>query len=165
MKELQLKPLTAQGFAPFGDVIDGQVACEQYPINEGLTQRHHALAAIDCAREGGAPALSLFRAQAIKADFVLRSMERHPLGSQAFINTSGNPYAIVVARAGILDEDAIQGFLATGEQSVSYHRGTWHHYLLALNTASDFVVVDRIGPGNNCDEIDLQTPLKLVLPE
>ncbi|MFT4769007.1 MAG: ureidoglycolate lyase [Glaciecola sp.] len=163
MKELTLRPLTAEAFAPFGELIDAQTPCEQYPINEGLTQRHHALAAVDCAKDGGAPVLSLFRAQAIETNFVLRSMERHPLGSQAFINTSGNTYAIVVARPGILDEDAIQGFLATGSQSISYHRGTWHHYLLALHTASDFVVVDRIGPGNNCDEIDLQTPLKLAL--
>ncbi|MDP5054725.1 MAG: ureidoglycolate lyase, partial [Congregibacter sp.] len=88
-----LEPLTAEAFAPFGDLIDAQTPCEQYPINEGLTQRHHALAAIDCSTNGGAAALSLFRAQAIDAGFVLRSMERHPLGSQAFINTSGNPYA------------------------------------------------------------------------
>ncbi|WOJ94091.1 ureidoglycolate lyase [Congregibacter variabilis] len=164
MKELQLQALSADAFAPFGEVIDGQTPCEQYPINEGLTQRHHALAAVDCAREGGAPALSLFRAQAIAPDFVLRSMERHPLGSQAFINTSGNSYAIVVARPGALEEDAIEGFLATGSQSISYHRGTWHHFLLALDCASDFVVVDRIGPGNNCDETELKLPLRLALP-
>lgn len=164
MKELQLQPLTAEAFSPFGELIDAQVPCEQYPINEGLTQRHHALATVDCASDGGAPVLSLFRAQAIAPGFVLRSMERHPLGSQAFINTSGNPYAIVVARPGKLDEAAIEGFLATGSQSISYHRGTWHHYLLALDCASDFVVVDRIGPGNNCDEIELKSPLRLALP-
>ncbi|WP_439106931.1 ureidoglycolate lyase [Congregibacter sp.] len=163
MKEINLKPLSAEAFAPFGELIDGQAPCEQYPINEGLTTRHNALASIDCATEGGTPMLSLFRAQCVESGFVLRSMERHPLGSQAFINTSGNPYAIVVARPGQLDESAIEGFLATGSQSISYHRGTWHHYLLALKSDSDFVVVDRIGPGNNCDEVELQSPLRLAL--
>ncbi|MFK8042300.1 ureidoglycolate lyase [Congregibacter sp.] len=164
MKELTLQPLTAELFAPFGAVIDGQTPCETYPINEGLTQRHNALASVDCAAEGGSAVLSLFRAQAVSGGFVLRGMERHPLGSQAFINTSGNPYAIVVAPAGDLDETAIQGFLASSSQSISYHRGTWHHYLLALDSASDFVVVDRIGPGNNCDELELKSPMQLVLP-
>ncbi|EAQ99154.1 ureidoglycolate lyase [Congregibacter litoralis] len=163
MKELVLQPLSAEAFAPFGDLIDGDTPCEQYPINEGLTQRHNALARVDCAAQGGTPALSLFRAQAVTAGFVLRSMERHPLGSQAFVNTSGHPYAIVVAPPGPLDEEAIQGFLGTPHQSISYHRGTWHHYLLALEAPSDFVVVDRLGPGNNCDEVELRTPLKLVL--
>ena len=163
MKDLVLKPLTAAGFAEFGDLIDGDTPCERYPINEGLTQRHNALARVDCAAEGGTPALSLFRAQAVTSGFVLRSMERHPLGSQAFINTSGHPYAIVVAPPGPLDESAIQGFLGSANQSISYHRGTWHHYLLALEAASDFVVVDRLGPGNNCDETALQSTLRLVL--
>jgi ureidoglycolate lyase len=47
---------------------------------------------------------------------------------------------------------------------VNYHRGTWHHYLLALGAPSEFVVVDRVGPGDNCDEQMLAEPLTLVLP-
>lgn len=164
MKEITLEPLTADAFAAFGDVIDAQAPCERFPINEGLTQRHNALAAIDCSVKDGAPAVSLFCAQAVSAGFVLRTLERHPLGTQAFINTSGNPYAIVVAPRGSLREDAIRGFIASGSQSISYHRGTWHHYLLALEGPSNFVVVDRIGPGDNCDERTLAAPLQLTLP-
>ena len=73
------------------------------------------------------------------------------------------PYAVVVAPPGDLNEAAITGFLAGPDQSISYHRGTWHHYLLALQEPSDFVVVDRIGPGDNCDEQLLRTPLTLGL--
>jgi ureidoglycolate lyase len=164
MRRLTLKPLTAEHFAAFGDVIDADTPCESYPINEGRTERHHALAAIDCEAQNGKAALSLFRAQPVADGFLLRSMERHPLGSQAFINTSGNPYAIVVAPAGELDESAIEGFLARPGQSVSYYRGTWHHYLLALESPSDFIVVDRIGPGDNCDEQVLAEPIALQLP-
>lgn len=163
MRELQLSPLSAEAFAPFGDVIDGDVPCERLSINEGNTQRHHALAQIDCTEADGTAAISLFKAQPIDDAFVLRFMERHPLASQAFINTSGNPYIIVVAPAGDLDEQAIQGFLAQPSQSVNYHRGTWHHYLMALRDDSDFVVVDRIGPGNNCDEQTLEDPIKPVI--
>lgn len=162
MARLSLEPLTADAFAPYGDVIDASVPCEQFPINEGRTQRHHALATVDCA--SGDAVISLFRATPIEAGFQLRTLERHPLGSQAFINTSGNAYAIVVAPPGDFDETALRGFLARPDQSINYHRGTWHHYLLALHEASDFVVVDRVGDGNNCEEQRLQTPRVLDLP-
>jgi ureidoglycolate lyase len=158
-----LEPLTADAFAPFGAVIDSASSCERFPINEGRTQRHHALATVDCAAAGGQPVLSLFRAQPVDASFALRMLERHRLASQAFINISGNPYAIVVAPAGDFDESAVRGFLAGPQQSISYHRGTWHHYLLALEGPSDFVVVDRVGPGDNCDEQTLSQPLQLTL--
>ena len=122
--------------------------------------RHHALALVDCGGEAG---ISLFRAQPVSDGFELRYLERHPLGSQAFINTSGRRFLVVVAPPGELDEDAIRAFIADPTQSVNYHRGTWHHYLLALDDVSDFVVVDRLGPGHNCDEQALATPLTLDL--
>ena len=163
MQRLQLDPLTADAFRPFGDVIDADTSCERLTINDGRTARHHALAMIECLGVGAGGAISIFRADPVDEAFVLRKMERHPLGSQAFINTSGHPYAIVVAPAGALDETRIRGFLAHAGQSVNYRPGVWHHYLLALEQPSDFVVVDRIGPGDNCDEQLLETPLQLAL--
>lgn len=164
-RTLPLEPLTAEAFRAFGDVIDASVPCEQIPINEGRTTRHHALAQVERGPQGGEAAISLFRARPVEAGFTLRFLERHPLGSQAFINTGGYPYAIVVAPAGDLDEGAIRGFIARPDQGVNYHRGTWHHYLLALERPADFVVIDRIGPGSNCDERALEEPLTLVLPQ
>ena len=165
MRSLNLEPLTADAFAEFGDVIDPTTPCEQLTINVGRTQRHHALAHIDCQPADAPSGISLFRATPVDQDFVLRRLERHPLGSQAFINTSGQRYAIVVAPPGELEESRIRAFLARPEQSVNYHRGTWHHYLLALDAPSDFVVVDRLGPDDNCDEQDLLEPLRLDLSE
>ena len=66
-----------------------------------------------------------------------------------------------MAPPGDLDEDGIRGFIAAPEQSISYHRGTWHHYLLALDAPSDFVVIDRIDASDNCDELTLGEPLVL----
>lgn len=163
MQRLYLDPLTAGAFEPFGDVIDAVTPCERQTINDGRTERHHALATIECLGAGAGAAISIFRAVPVDDAFVLRKMERHPLGSQAFINTSGNSYAIVVAPAGPLDEKRIRGFLAHAGQSVNYRPGVWHHYLLALGEPSDFVVVDRTGPGDNCDEQILETPLQLAL--
>lgn len=42
-------------------------------------------------------------------------------------------------------------FLSNGKQGVTYHQGAWHHPLITLEAKSDFVVVDRIGGGQNCD--------------
>jgi len=164
-RALHLQPLTAEAFRAFGDVIDASTPCEKIVINEGNTTRHHALAQVERGTADGEAAISLFRARPMESGFVLRFMERHPLGSQAFINTGGTAYAVVVAPAGELDEQAIRGFIARPDQGVNYHRGTWHHYLLALYLPSDFVVIDRIGPGDNCDERRLAEPLTLVLPE
>jgi ureidoglycolate lyase len=160
MRRLALEPLTAPAFAAFGEVIDADSACEILSINDGHTRRHHALARVDCAAPGTV-GISLFRADPLPADFVLRRLERHPLGSQAFINVSAARYAVVVAPAGDLDESALRGFLAGPGQGVNYHRGVWHHYLLALDAPADFAVVDRLGPGSNCDEQPLRTPVQL----
>ena len=40
MLELKAEPLTAEAFAPFGDVIDARTSAS-FPINAGRTQRHH----------------------------------------------------------------------------------------------------------------------------
>jgi len=50
----------------------------------------------------------------------------------------------------------LQVFLARGDQGVNYATGVWHHPLLALDEVSDFLVIDRSGPGHNCDEVALE---------
>ena len=82
-------------------------------------------------------------------------MERHPLGSQAFVPLNGRPYLVAVAAGGELDPARIEVFLAAGDQGVNYAAGTWHHYSLALEAESDFLVIDRAGPGENLDEVEL----------
>ena len=49
------------------------------------------------------------------------------------------------------DEQEIFAFLSNGKQGVTYHQGVWHHPLITLEAESDFLVVDRIGGGRNCD--------------
>lgn len=161
MRTLSLSPLTPAAFAPFGEVIDAEAPCETLLINEGHSRRHHRLADIDCNSGDGHAAISLFRASPVPIPFVLRSLERHPLGSQAFLNLGASEWIVVVAPPGPLEEAAIRGFLAGPDQGVSYRRGTWHHYLLVLDSRCDFAVVDRVGPGENCDEQTLRAPLRL----
>jgi ureidoglycolate lyase len=154
MRDLKPEPLTAQAFAPFGDVIEASDRAQQIPINYGYTTRYNDLARIDVARDGGHAIVSLFRAQPMVPP-VLKIFERHPLGSQSFTPLHGRPFLVAVAPAGDLDPAAIRVFRAAPHQGVNYARGVWHHFLLPLEAESDFLVIDRAGPGDNLDEIEL----------
>jgi ureidoglycolate lyase len=155
MKALTIEPLTGEAFAPFGDVIELEGA-KQIPINLGTTIRYHDLAKVDVTDEGGRTLVNLFRGQPRALPFEITMMERHPLGSQAFIPLNDNPYLVVVAPAGELDESKIRAFVTSGWQGVNYAKGVWHHPLLALGEVSDFIVVDRGGDGHNLNEQNLR---------
>lgn len=161
MREVIPVPLTPEAFKPFGDVIEASSLHEQRLINEGNTTRFHDLAELTLNHDGGKPGVSIFRSVPLPAPATLKFMERHPLSSQAFMPLSENPYLVVVAPAGELDESKITVFIANSGQGVNYHPGTWHHYCLALGETSDFLVVDRIADDENCDEVDLQTPIRV----
>jgi len=154
MRELSPIPLTAEAFAPFGEVIEASDRARVMAINYGQTTRFHDLARIDVADEGGYAIASLFRGKPLEP-LVLKIVERHPLGSQAFVPLSGWPYLVAVAPAGEFDAAKLTVFRASAGQGVNYAKGVWHHYLLPLEGESDFLVIDREGPGENLDEIAL----------
>jgi ureidoglycolate lyase len=80
-------------------------------------------------------------------------LERHPLSSQLFMPLSAAPFLVVVAPPGEnVDRTSVRAFVTNGAQGVNYRRGTWHHPVIALANPSEFLVVDRVGPGANCDE-------------
>ena len=149
---LPVEALTRAAFASYGEVIEADAA-GAIAINAGSAQRFHALAAVDTAHAGGHAVISVVRAQPRTLPFTVQMLERHPLGTQAFVPLDpALRYLVVVASA---IDAAPRAFLATHGQGVNYSRGTWHHPLLALDRVSDFLVVDRAGPGANCEEVQL----------
>ncbi|WP_288903366.1 ureidoglycolate lyase [uncultured Sneathiella sp.] len=154
---LKIQPLTREAFAPFGDVIQTDGA-ENFLINEGSTIRFHDLANIETDPEGKV-LVNIFRASPLDYPLAIRLVERHPKGSQAFVPLNNRPYLVLVAPKGesVRPED-IRVFMAKGHQGVNYHVGTWHHPVLALEEVSDFLVIDRGGAGNNCDEFYFEDP-------
>ncbi|MBE02425.1 ureidoglycolate hydrolase [Marinobacter lutaoensis] len=155
---LPVAPLTRSAFEPFGDVIDTEGAAS-FLINDGRTERFHALAGVDLPAPGGQAILSIFRGQPL-TPLVITLMERHPLGSQAFVPLNGCPFLAVVAPPGDFSESAIQAFLVQPHQGVNYRAGTWHAPLLPLAGDADYLVVDRQGAGHNCDEVHLAVPVR-----
>jgi ureidoglycolate lyase len=156
MKLLTPAPLTAEAFAPYGDVIQCSAGAERRDINYGHTERFHNLAALDLTADSGVPLLSIFRTRPLDLPIPIKVMERHPLSSQAFYPLSNRPYLVVVAARGDFRAENLKAFIADGDQGVNYHRGVWHHFSLSLDETSDFLVIDRGGPEKNCDEVFIE---------
>ena len=144
--------LTKEKFSAFGDVLEIEGA-ERILINEGTTERFHALTTLDVADNGGVGILSIFRATARPSPIRIAMMERHPLGSQAFFPLSEKPWLIVVSSAEIPAPDNLRAFLASGTQGVQYAKNTWHHPLLIIEPQQNFLIADRVGPGENLEEV------------
>ncbi|MEF2070545.1 ureidoglycolate lyase [Consotaella aegiceratis] len=150
--------LTSAAFAPFGDVVEADNARQIKLINNGSTTRFHDVAPVDVTAGGGKALISIFRGKPFGLPFEVRMMERHPLGSQAFVPLSDRPYLAVVAPDQGGQPGAPIVFLVTDRLGVSYARNTWHHPLIALEEVSDFLVVDREGPGGNLEEAFYKAP-------
>ena len=162
---LTSEPLTAAAFAPFGDVIETSADCERRTINAGVTERLHDLAQLTLDAQGGRPCLSIFRTTPLPLPLELSMLERHPLSSQAFVPLSGRPWLVVVAPPGEPAPASARAFLARADQGVNFHPGTWHHFSLALEAPSDFLVVDRTDGAADCDEITLDDPLCITIED
>jgi ureidoglycolate lyase len=152
MRTLIIEPLTKEAFAPFGDVIETE-GSDHFMINNGSTRRYHKLATVETAQPDDKAIISIFSAEKLEYPLTVRMLERHPQGSQAFIPLLGNPFLIVVAPVGDAPESELaRAFVSNGKQGINYHRGVWHHPVLTIEKRDDFLVVDRSGSGNNCDE-------------
>lgn len=161
MLELKAEPLTAESFAPFGEVIDARES-DWFPINAGRTRRHHDLARVEALGEGARTLISIFVSQPVTVPLELGFLERHPLGSQAFMPLHEERFLVVVAPPGNeIDPAEVRAFVTDGRQGVNYRAGTWHAVQSVLEREGEFLVVDRGGEGHNCDEFSL--PLRIIL--
>jgi ureidoglycolate lyase len=154
---LPLQTLTASAFQPYGEVIEASPAARRRQINAGTAERYDDLARLDLGAAGGRPVVSLFRAQARALPMLLRVVERHRLGSQAFMPLGGVPFLVIAAAAGPAPQrQDLRCFLAQPGQGVNFARDTWHHPLVAL-AGGDFLVIDRAAADGavDCEELDI----------
>ncbi len=158
-RQIFTEPLTATAFAPFGDLLD----CSGDPdklINQGLCGRYHDRAKLDFSN--GRAGISLFKAELRSLPYTLDLLERHPMGSQAFVPMSHDPFLVIVAP----DENGKPGtpraFLTQAGQAINFHRNTWHGVLTPLSGTGLFAVIDRIGDGTNLQEHWLDTPYEVI---
>ena len=155
MSTIRIEPISGEAFAPFGDLLDASGTPDKL-INQGLCGRHHDRAALDF--EDGAAGISVFDATPRSLPYTLEMVERHPLGSQAFLPMCSHPFLVIVAP----DKNGAPGkpraFQTAPHQGINFHKGTWHGVLTPLHAPGLFAVVDRIGAGENLEEHWFSTP-------
>lgn len=163
-EKLPILPLTKAAFSPYGDVIEADPA-KMRLINNGTTERFHALAEPVVTGQPERLIFNIFRGQPRQFPYTIGMMERHPFGSQSFVPMSGRPFLVGVSD----DEDGKPGrpkiFLARADQGVNYFANVWHHPLMALFETSDFLVVDRDNTAANLEEFFFDTAFTIDMPE
>jgi len=164
MRKIIAEPLTKEAFAPFGNVIEAEEGAS-FPINNGRTQRFHDLAKVEVAGENARVVVSIARGQPYDLPLTLRMVERHPLGSQAFMPLTARPFLVVVCP----DEGGMPGqpraFITKPGQGVNYARNTWHGVLTPIGEEQDFLIVDRGGDGKNLEEFFFPEAYEIHLPD
>lgn len=161
-RDIVARPLTAEAFAPFGEVLEAAGEPDRL-INQGQCGRHHDRARLDFG--DGRAGISLLDAVPCTLPLRVEMVERHPEGSQAFLPMAQAPFLVVVAN----DEDGVPGtpqaFLAAPGQGVNYRRNVWHGALAPLQAPGLFAVVDRIGAGANLEEHWFAEPWTVLLAQ
>ena len=157
-------PMTRERFLPFGDVIEAS-GTQRQRMNEARFERFDDLCGVNVGADGRV-CISVARCRsATKLPYRFDVVERHPLGSQAFVPLAPARFVVVVAPPGESVELAdLQAFVTNGRQGVNYQRGTWHMPLIAFEAGQEFLVIDRAGDLPNCDEHVLDESVLLLEP-
>ena len=149
MKKI-IKPtgITRENFAAYGDLISSD-SIKPININAGYAKRFDNLAKINTSKDKGETIVSIF--SALKRSFPMKidMMEKHPLGSQAFVPMKETIFLSFVAPPGDAPEiNKIQSFIIPPKMGINYKPGIWHFPLISTED-TDFLVIDRKGSGNN----------------
>ena len=140
--------ITKENFSDFGDVISSE-NIKPIDINAGYAKRFDNLANINTLWNEGKTIVSIF--SALKRSFPMKidMMEKHPLGSQAFMPMIETTFLAFVAPPGDLPEiSKIKSFIIPPKKGINYKPGVWHFPLISTEN-TDFLVIDRKGSGNN----------------
>ncbi len=157
MKNLVVKPkpITKQNFIKFGDMIT-TTDIKPIEINNGYAKRYDGIANLNTKKGNGEFTISIF--SALKRSFPMKvdMMEKHPLGSQAFIPMKETVFLSFVAPEGNKPDLArVEAFIIPKGIGVNYNPGIWHFPLISTEDMN-FLVVDRKGEGDNLIIHDLK---------
>ena len=148
MKIIRPIKITKKKFSKFGDLID---TTKKNPINinNGYAKRFNNLCKINTSSKKGNTIMSIFSAKKRKFPMKIDMMEKHPLGSQAFIPMNETKFLVFVAPKGKKpNTKKIQSFIVPKQTGVNYKAGIWHFPLISTKNVN-FLVIDRKGKGNN----------------
>ena len=157
MKNSMIKPklITKENFKKFGDMISTE-DIKPLEINNGFAKRYDGIANLDTKKNNGESTICIF--SALKRSFPMKidMMEKHPLGSQAFIPMKETVFLSFVAPEGEKpDLKRVEAFIIPKGIGVNYNPGIWHFPLISTEDMN-FLVVDRKGEGDNLIIHDLK---------
>ena len=142
------KPITKENFSKFGDMITTD-DIKPLEINNGYAKRFDGIANLNTSKDNGETTICIF--SALKRSFPMKidMMEKHPLGSQAFVPMKETTFLVFVAPKGAKPNlSEAEAFIVPPGIGVNYNPGTWHFPLIAIENMN-FLVVDRKGSGDN----------------
>jgi len=149
------KPITKENFKKFGDMIT-TANIKPLEINNGYAKRYDGIVKLDTKKDNGESTICIF--SALKRSFPMKvdMMEKHPLGSQAFIPMKETIFLSFVAPEGKKpDLTKVEAFIIPKGIGVNYNPGVWHFPLISTENMN-FLVIDRKGEGDNLIIHDLQ---------
>ena len=147
-KNIKPVEINKENFAKFGDLISTN-DINPIDINAGYAKRFDDLAELNTLEDGGKTVVSIFSALKRTFPMTIDMMEKHPLGSQAFIPMKETTFLAFVAPAGESpDINKIQAFIIPPKTGINYKPGIWHFPLISTEDIN-FLVIDRKGKGEN----------------
>ncbi len=155
------KPISKENFSKFGDVISTK-DINSIDVNNGYAKRYDNIVNLNTSKDNGKTTISIF--SALKRQFPMKidMMEKHPLGSQAFIPMKETTFLSLVAPQGDKPElNQIESFIVPPGIGINYNPGIWHFPLISTEDMN-FLVVDRKGEGDNLVIEDLKNE-KIIL--
>tara|TARA_B100000029_G_scaffold117376_1_gene110471 strand:+ start:243 stop:737 length:495 start_codon:yes stop_codon:yes gene_type:complete len=145
-----IKPINISrlNFATYGDLISTN-DIKSMDINAGYAKRFDNLANLNTSEDGGKTIVSIFSALKRTFPMTIDMMEKHPLGSQAFIPMKETTFLSFVAPFGESpDINKIECFIIPPKTGINYRPGIWHFPLISTED-TNFLVIDRKGKGEN----------------
>ncbi len=124
------KPITKENFKKFGDMIT-TADIKPIEINNGYAKRYDGIANLNTKRDNGDSTISIF--SALKRSF--------PMKETTFL-------AFVAPEGDKPDLNKIESFIIPTGIGVNYNPGIWHFPLISTEDMN-FLVVDRLGEGDN----------------
>ena len=145
-----IKPIkiSRTNFNTYGDLISTD-DINPIDINEGYAKRFDNLADLNPSNDDGKTIVSIFSSLKRTFPMTVDMMEKHPLGSQAFIPMKETTFLCFVAPPRKSpDINKIQSFIVPPKNGINYKPGIWHFPLISTED-TDFLVIDRKGRGEN----------------
>ena len=140
--------INRSNFSMYGDLISID-DINPMDINAGYAKRFDNLADLNTSKDGGKTIVSIFSALKRTFPMTVDMMEKHPLGSQAFIPMKETTFLCFVAPSGESPQiDKIQSFIVPPKTGINYRPGIWHFPLISTED-TNFLVIDRRGKGKN----------------